>query len=454
MVDKLATLFDSGRTVLKEQDLGNPSVVNIYGRYSIFDPCVAGDVFGLQVQSHGLINWLGWRPNRFYRRRVDFITWFGPEGTAAGTPTSGAGAPCSDPTVGFEYGHAGYELLHSSWYHRIGDPLDPHTITQERCETSPRYRLNGKIITDDIEWQMNGIMTAMQQSLRRALIHDSHLTAYEMNGLETIIKTGYLDDDSQPAPMLDSILVDWLNDTLDGDNNGFGNFFNYLDEVITEIEYRAQAIGPITETDMVLLTSRFMATCLLDAFACYTTCGVTDTNDVTDQALRAEQRKARMALNAGPLWDGASAVGFINLKSGRRLAIIVEDSLDISKSLYGYSTDIYILTRRIGSLDVLYGEYLDLREYENRVKKYAPSFTARADAAGRFVSKAKEDNWCTTLMMGMSPELYLSAPWAQVRISNVACAKQRRPVSGDPFQPDYLPGGGVLYKATSNEVVQ
>jgi hypothetical protein len=301
---------------------------------------------------------------------------------------------------------------------------------------------------------MNGIMTAMQQSLRRALIHDSHLTAYEMNGLETIIKTGYLDDDSQPAPMLDSILVDWLNDTLDGDNNGFGNFFNYLDEVITEIEYRAQAIGPITETDMVLLTSRFMATCLLDAFACYTTCGVTDTNDVTDQALRAEQRKARMALNAGPLWDGASAVGFINLKSGRRLAIIVEDSLDISKSLYGYSTDIYILTRRIGSLDVLYGEYLDLREYENRVKKYAPSFTARADAAGRFVSKAKEDNWCTTLMMGMSPELYLSAPWAQVRISNVACAKQRRPVSGDPFQTDYLPGGGVLYKATSNEVVQ
>lgn len=451
MVDKLATLFDSGRTVLKEQDLGNPSVVNIYGRYSIFDPCVAGDVFGLQVQSHGLINWLGWRPNRFYRRRVDFITWFGPEGTAAGTPTSGAGAPCSDPTVGFEYGHAGYELLHSSWYHRIGDPLDPHTITQERCETSPRYRLNGKIITDDIEWQMNGIMTAMQQSLRRALIHDSHLTPYEMNGLETIIKQGYLDDDSQPAPMLDSILVDWLNDTLDGDNNGFGNFFNYLDEVITEIEYRAQAIGPITETDMVLLTSRFMATCLLDAFACYTTCGVTDSNDVTDQALRAEQRKARLALNAGPLWDGASAVGFINLKSGRRLAIIVEDSLDISKSLYGYSTDIYILTRRIGSLDVLYGEYLDLREYENRVKKYSPAFTARADAAGRFVSKAKEDNWCTTLMMGMSPELYLSAPWAQVRISNVACAKQRRPVSGDPFQPDYLPGGGVLYKATSNE---
>jgi hypothetical protein len=447
-MDKIATLFDAGRIVLKEQDLGDPSVINIYGRYSIFDPCVKGDVFGLQVQSHGLINWLGWRPNRFYRRRVDFITWFGPEGTAAGTPTTGAGAPCADPTVGFEYGHAGYELLHSSWYHRIGDPLDPHTVTQERCETSPRYRLNGKIISDDIEWQMNGIMTAMQQSLRRGLIHDSHLSSYEMNGLETIIKTGYVDDDSQPAPMLDSILVDWDNDVLDGENNGYGNFFNYLDEVITEIEYRAQALGPITETDMILLTSRFMATTLLDSYACYTTCGVTSANDVTDQALRSEQRKARLALNGGPLYDGAVAVGYITLKSGRRLPIMVEDSMDINKSLYGYSTDVYILTRRIGSLDVLYGEYLDLRDYENRVKKYVPAFSARSDAAGRFITKAKEDNWCTTLMMGMSPELYLSAPWAQVRISNVAGVKMRRPVSGDPFQPDYLPGGGLLYEAS------
>ena len=166
--------------------------------------------------------------------------------------------------------------------------------------------------------------------------------------------------------------------------------------------------------------------------------------------MRSEQRKARLALNAGPLYDGASAVGYIVLKSGRRLPIMVEDSMDITKSLYGYSTDVYILTRRVGSLDVLYGEYLDMREYENRVKKYSPTFTARADAAGRFVTKAKEDNWCMSLMLGMSPEIYLSAPWAQVRIQNVACAKIRRPVSGDPFQPDYLPGGGVLYPATAN----
>jgi hypothetical protein len=449
-MDKIMNVFDRpGLVRLKEDELGSPSTTNIYGRYSIFNECASGDVFGLQVQTHGLLNWIGWRPNKFYRRRVDFITWIGPEGTSDGAAQSGAGAPCDDPTVGFEYGQGGYELTHSSWYHWIGDPLDPHTVVQDRCETSPRYRLNGQIISDDVEWQMNGIMTVMQQAMRRHVVHGSHLNAHEMNGLESLIKTGYLDDLNQPMPMVDSILVGW-NDNLDGLVNGYGNFFDYMDEVINEIEYRATAMGNILETDMILLTSRFMATCLLDAYACYTTCGVTDAGDVTDQALRAQQRANRLSLNGGPLYDGAAAVGFIQLKSGRRLPVMVDDSLDIGKALYGWDTDIYLLTRRIGSQDVLYGEYLDMRVYENRIKKFAKMFSATADAAGRFVTKAKEDNWCFTLMMGTSPEIYLSAPWAQARISGVSCAKKRTPVSGDPFQTGYLPGGGVLYKASAS----
>jgi hypothetical protein len=267
--------------------------------------------------------------------------------------------------------------------------------------------------------------------------------------LESIIKTGYVDDFNQPMPMVDSILVAW-NDNLDGLINGNGNFFDYMDEVVNEIEYRATAFGSISETDMVLVTSRFMATCLLDAYACYTTCGVTDTGDVSDQALRAQQRQLRMQLNAGPLYDGASAVGFIQLKSGRRLPIMVDDTMDIGKALYGWNTDIYLLTRKVGSLDVLYGEFLDMRVYENRIKKFAPKFTAQSDAAGRFVTKAKEDNWCFTLMLGTSPEVYISAPWAQARISGVSCAKKRRPVNGDPYQIEYLPGEGVLYKAKTS----
>ena len=59
----------------KDVDFASTSQANIYGRYSIFEPCAPGDVFGLQVATHGLMNWLGWRPNRFYRRHVSFITW-------------------------------------------------------------------------------------------------------------------------------------------------------------------------------------------------------------------------------------------------------------------------------------------------------------------------------------------------------------------------------------------
>lgn len=441
--------FAQGRLpqAFKEASITAPPSVSIYGRLSMFDPCSPGDVFGLQVQTVGLLQWLGWRPNNFFRRRVDFIPWFGPEGTTAGNSTTGAGAPCDDPD-GWEYSVCGYDLCHTSWYHRAGDGLDPHTIVQSRCETSPRYRLNGVQIADDVEWQMNGIMNVLQQGIRRDLVHGSHGNAYEMDGLESLIKTGYTNANGGTCPQIDSILVDWDHDDLNGVNNDLGNFFDYLDEVVTEIEYRASAIGMIAENDMVLMTSRFMATCLLDAYACYTTCGVTDTGDITDQALRSQQRASRLALNAGPLYDGAAAVGFIPLKSGRRVPIIVDDVLDITKPNNNYCTDIYLLTRRVGSIDVLYGEYLDMRVYENRVKAQMPQFTARADAAGRFVFKGKEDNWCIQLIVGTSPEIYLAAPWAQVRFSDVCCARKRQPLTGDVFQPNYLPGGAPLHKAS------
>jgi len=435
---------------MKEASFASTSQINIYGRYSIFDPCAAGDIFGLQVATHGLMNWLGWRANKYYRRRVDFITWWGPEGTYAETSSTGAVGPCDDPE-GWEYGTCGYELLHTSWYARAGEALSPHTIVQDRCETTPRYRLNGKLITDDVEWQANGIMNVLQQGIRRDLIHGNHTNANEMNGLEQIITTGYTDANSQLCPMVDSILVDWANDDLDGAVNGLGNYFDYLDEVVTEIEWRASAMGTIGEADMAIITSRFMATCLLDAFACYTTCGVTTLSDITDQALRANQRAARRDLNGGPLYDGRNAVGYIHLKSGRRLPIIVEDALDITRSGSTYCTDIYILTRKVGSQDVLYGEYLDLRTWESRVRKHDKDFRGRADQAGRFAFKGKEDNFCTQLIVGTSPEIYLSAPWAQVRFSDVCCARERQPLTGDPFQKDYMPGGSNLYPAGSYE---
>ena len=436
-----------GLDVFKDVGIDAVGQNNIYGRYSIFDPCQMGDIFGLQVETHGLINWLGWRPNSYYSRRVAFIDWFGPEGTVAGEPTTGAGSPCDDP-LGVEYGKCGYQLCHTSWYHRRGDALTPHDLAQDRCETTPRYRINGQLITDDFEWQANLIEGVLAQSIRRDLIHGSHDNDYEMHGLENLIITGYRDPDTGiECPRVDADLIDWAHDDLDGEVNGLGNFFDYLDELVTEKEWRASfRTGGIAQNDMILLTSRFMATCLLDAYSCYTICGKTDETDITEQALRASLRQYRQSLNAGPLYDGKSAVGYIQLKSGRRLPIIVEDSLDITNvGADHFCSDIYILTRRVGSQEVLYGEYLDLRKWENAIKKHDPKYRVRTDAAGRFAIRSQEDNWCTYLMMGTSPEIYIAAPWAQARIEHVCCVRRRQPLSGDPFQPDYLPGGAPLY---------
>jgi len=310
-------------TAMKEATISSTVASSIYGRYSIFDPCQTGDVFGLHVQTEGLINWLGWRSNKYYMRRVGFIPWYGPEGySGSGEITSGAGAPCDDPD-GWEYGVCGYNLTHTSWYHRAGEGLDPHTIVQDRCETTPRYRLNGVQISDDVEWQMNGIMNILHMDIVRDVVHGSHDNAYEMNGLESLIKSEYLNDNREVCPQIGADVIDWANDDFDGDVNGLGNFFDYLDELVTEKEWRASAIGNISEVDMILLTSRFMATCILDAYSCYTICGVTSDQTISEVSMRAEARRLRRELNGGPLYDGKKAVGYIQLKSGRRLPIIV-----------------------------------------------------------------------------------------------------------------------------------
>jgi hypothetical protein len=415
----------------------------IYGRNSIFDPCFAGDIFGLQVQTHGLLNWLGWRPNPYWKRTVQFITWWRGEGAEDGI--TGAGSPCENP-LSWEWGECSYELCHNSWYHRQGQPLGPHN-TQIRCETDQKYRLNGTLITDEFEWQMNGIMWALQQDIDWDVVHGSHLNDFEMNGLETAIRTGYEDNNGNHCPMVDSWLINWGNDDLDGAVNNWGNFFDFMHELVGQIEWRSRAIGDIAETDMVLYTSPFMADCILDAFACYQVCGGTN---VSEASFRPQVLAYRQSLNAGPMYDGSRAVGFIKLKNGRRLPIMVDDSFSITKPNANYCTDVYLLTRQIGGTPVLYGEYLDLGQYSNQIAKFGRDTEIRVEAGGRFAFRGKMDNWCGLAMVGVSPELYLSAPWAQARIMNVCCARKFKPVVGTPFQPDYIPGGKmVMYPSSS-----
>jgi hypothetical protein len=460
-VEKLATIMIQAQSAArgqvqpnafnsryKETALSSPLVDSMYGRNSIFDPCEAGDIWGLQVETNGLMNWLGWMPNRYASRRVTFIQWWGPEGTAAGSASTLAGAPCDDPDT-WEYGDCGYELCHDSWYQVGGETLDPHTLSLDnRCETSPRYRLNGVQIQDDMEWQANGMLNVLNQAIQYGVVHGSHTNAYEMEGLNGRVRGGYLDKNGQPCPAVDSILVDWQNDDLDGAVNGFGNFFDYVDEIVDEIEYRAQNLGGISERDMVLVTSRSTAKELLNKFACYSACGLTTgLSDISDQAIRNQVLVNRQNLNGGPLYDGTRAVGYISLKGGRRLPIIVHDTLTLSTSGGNYCSDIFLLTRQIGNRDVFRGMYMDLRIAARAYARRTRAMKIHSDAVGRFLMSHKVDNFCTQLIMGTSPELYLAAPWAQVRFEDVCVDKARKPIVGDPYQPDYHFTEGALYPA-------
>lgn len=438
--------FKSRWDAFKEAELGSPLANSIYGRNSIFDPCQPTDIWGLQVETNGLMNWLGWRPSNYAERHVSFIQWWGPEGTSDGDPVTLAKGPCEDPDT-WEYGDAGYTLCHKSWYSVGGETLDPATLSLgNRCETTPRYRLNGVAITDDLEWQLNGIMNVLSQAVNNAIVHGSHDNEHEMNGLEAIIRTGYVDKDNQPTPAVDSEVIDWNNDDLDGAVNGFGNWFDYLDELVDEIEYKAQNMGGIRETDMCLLTSRFVGKEILNKFACYSVCGALD-YDGSDPAFRAELNNYRRSLNGGPLYDGSQAIGYIQVKGGRRIPIIVHDTLTIGQSGTSYCSDIYLLTRRIGNGVVFTGEYMNLRIAENAYRQRGFMTTFVTDPVGRFLQSIKQDNFCAQLILGTSPEFYLAAPWAQARFEDVCVAKKRRPITGDPYQSTFHFTEGAMYPA-------
>lgn len=430
----------------KDWDIADPLANSIYGRNSIFDACAPSDVWGLQVETNGLMNWVGWRPTTYASRQVNFIQWWGPAGTSAGNPVTLAKGPCEDPDT-WQYGTCGYTLCHESFYMLGGETLDPQTLSLgNRCETTPRYRLNGVLIQDDMEWQANGIENVLAQAVNYGLVHGSHVNSYEMNGLESLIKGGYTDKDGQACPAVDSILVNWGNDDLDGAVNGFGNWFDYLDEIIDEIEYRAQHMGGIAEVDMAIWTQRFMAKAILNKFACYNVCGAL-TYDGSDPAFRRDILAYRQSLNGGPLFDGRNAVGFITVKGGRRIPIMVHDTFTIGQSGTNYCADIYLLTRRIGNGDVLYGQYMDFRIAARAYARQMRRMKIHSDAAGRFLMTHFEETFCTQLVMATSPEYYLSAPWAQVRFYNVCADKARRPITGDPYQTTYHFTQGALYPA-------
>lgn len=415
----------------KEAALTLSTMASMYGCCGLFDMCGSNDLLSLTIEAEPFLDWLGWQANNECRQFVKLISYVGPAGTAAGTEGTGAAAACDD-AAGVEFGACEILLPDKGRIKRAGPVRDLTENNRRVCDDYPVFMKDGQRITDELMWSITLAGIALKQDLKRMLITGNAASANQFSGLQTLINTGYVDArDGRRCSAMDSILVNWASNTMTTALNGTHVLVDYLLDIVRRIRQRAMwaNLGGIAVGDMVLMMPTFLRDCLLDAFTCWSVCPGTQYNEANINTL--EGRTFRNTLNGGQYGHGQIFV------DGTPVPIITYDWSSISQSAPYFVGDIYVLTRRIGNVPVMWGQYIDMAQPANRFAEEAGLAHYRALDGGKFLSYWKTDNECTQASLVLRPNIYLSAPWAQARIQNVACQRPLAPLSADPTSSYY-----------------
>lgn len=381
----------------------------------------------------GIIDLFNWNVSDTYLQTFNFVTYNRPA-YADGNPTAGHLAdPCADPNS-FDFGTSQITLEGFGRYGRMG-PVREIMHPTRYCSTDPRYRLDGTPVTSEFEWDMAFIMDVLMQDLFRHIITGNAATPGQFDGLQQWINTGY------DSPMLDSMVVDWAGNSIDGTGGGTKtlnsvaipvgtHLINLLLAVVRRFRQRimwSPMLSPERQsgTDIVLVMPTFLAECLLDAFTCWSVCEGGEYNPVN--LMTYEARNFRDSLNGGRYGGG-----FIRL-DGQVIDIYPYDWETIHGTNRG---DIYILTRSVGNQQLWEGQHLSAQAALNEVRE-APAYFSTD--GGRILGTTEFDNLCRQTKLWIRPRLVNRAPWLQARIMNVECAGILDPLSPDPVATSWYP---------------
>jgi hypothetical protein len=415
---------------LKEANL-TAYTTTLYGCTGLFGLCGPDEVVGLTMSDDKLIAWMNWRANNVCEQFAKFLTYMDVAGTAAGSPSSLAGRPCDDPPVA-EKGTFEIFIGDKGLLRVAGNPIELTKVGERKCDKQPTYTLplpgapGGVRIDNDVDFEAIVAGEALKNEISRLTIDGDKTNAGEFDGLQQLVNTGYTDvKTGLTNAMIDSTIVAWANDNMDGAVNGNGNLIAYVIELARRVRRRVRMAGggDVPVGEMVLVMPSFLRDCFLDAFACYGLCSPSQYNELFRDNLAV--REFRDKFNGGLFGDGYITV------DGQPIPIIAHDWLPVTQSGVNHVSDIYILTRRVGARQVLYGQYHPMGEAVDVARKYGADHY-RLLQGDRIIQWVKWDNLCLQTAIAIKPNLYLSAPWAQVRITNVGCNPRLAPISDDP----------------------
>lgn len=410
--------------------LGN-SPTPFDGACNFFDRCT-DDLMSLHFREQlPLLDWMGFNVSDTYHKALEFITFVRPQ-VNDGTPTAGHLAdPCADPN-GWQFGTAKLTLDDFGRYGRKGPVRDMMKPTKY-CETDPRRRLDGRLVTNEREWDIRFTTEVILQDIQRHLITGNASTPGQFGGLEHWVKTGY------SSSMLDSIVIDWNANPLTGGASGKTwnggalanalSFVNVLRSVVRRIKQRLSWSPSLASQrmrlgDMILVMPSHTAEALLDVYTCWSVCIGGQYNEVNLQTY--EARSFRDSLNGGLYGAGQITI----------------DGMPIPIMAYDYElikgptlNDIYLLTGSVGSVRLWEGEHLSATAAANA---YGDQGYFSVDG-GRILAKYDTENECSVLKEWLHPRIWTRAPWAQVRFQDVAVNSVGPILSPDPLATSFFP---------------
>lgn len=414
----------------KEASLTASTLPQLY-KDGLFAMCGSNDLLSLSLEDEPFLDWLGWRGSNEVRQFVKLITYVGPSGTAAGSASSGVGAACDDPN-GVEFGKVEVLLPDKGRIKRAGPVRDLTENNRKVCDEYPVFTKDGQQIQDELMWSLTLAGMALKQDLKRLVVTGNAGNANEFSGLQTLVNTGYRDANTGAlAPSMDSQVIAWSNNVMTWKKNGTHVLVDYLIDIVRRIRQRAawSSLGGVAVGDQVLVMPTFLRDQLLDSYTFWSIQPGVQYNEANLNTF--EARTFRNGLNGGTFGMGQIFV------DGTPVPIITYDWMSIGQSAPYHTGDIYVLTRRIGNVPVMWGQYVDMTQPAARFGEEAGYGHYRATDGGRFLSYWKTDNECTQSVVVMRPNVYLSAPWAQARITNVAAQRPLAPLSADPTSSYY-----------------
>lgn len=419
-----------------EPSLTISDVPTINGCCGLFDLCGDADLMSLSFSgTEPFLDWIGWQRTDVCKIIKNFVTWVRPARTAQGGASVGyVSNPCADGKE-VEWGGCDFTLENFGTLRRKTPVRNITQIGLRLCEAQPRYRLDGSPITDDLEFDMRLATEVILQDLKRYLISGSFATPGLFDGLEALVIDGYLNSKGQPCSIMDSIVLDWNGNNLDGGAgitwNGVAiaatwDLVSVLLAIYRQILQRirwapALAAQNLKVGDMVIVGTSAFLQCLMDAFTCWTVCPGTSINDLT---LTADTRAALRAYRNG-LMGGMFGAGRIYL-DGFEIPLIAYD-WGLHKGVN--HSDAYFLTGSVGNIKLINGQYNDMAGVPGRGQ--AGQLFDVTDG-GRMLTWVDAENTCVERQVEMQPRLLMWAPWSNARIQDIVCTQPGGAMSPDP----------------------